>query len=156
MISTTDGLIYLTALRSLESIEIQFTPLLNKERVPNYGEIQVVGRNNPFQHYTGGKDTLNLELDFHSDEESREDVVRKVRMLESWSVNDGYDNPPERIRFTFGNFFREGEIWVITQINTDFSLFDNNYGMLPRQAYVQLTLTLDSSTNRRKTDIQWN
>lgn len=150
-------MLYITALRSLERLDIQFVPKsINTSRKVTLGEIAVVGRNNPFQHYTGGGNTFSLELDFCAEEESREDVVRKCRLLESWAMNDGFEFAPERLRITFGKFFKENEVWVISNINVDYSMFSAQHGMLPTQAYAKVDFVLDTSTNRKKSDVQWS
>lgn len=152
----TEGLLYLTALRSLDRIDIQFVPKeLELNRQSDMGEIRIVGRNNPFYHYTGGSNSFKLELDFYSEDENREDVVAKCRLLESWAVNDGYDKPPERIRITFGKLFKPDEVWVIKGVNVKYSFFDKTKGFLPRQAYATLDLVLDTKNNRKISDVQW-
>lgn len=154
--TTTDGKLYLTALRSLERLDIQFVPQsLSPTRSVKWAEIAIVGRNNPLHHYTGGNNELMLELDFHAANEDREDVIAKCRLLESWAMNDGYANPPERIRLTFGRLFKENEIWVINSLDFDYSQFSPEHGMLPVQAYARVGLKMDTDTNRTKADVQW-
>ena len=72
MATTTQGMIYLTALNSLEKLEVQYIPTsISTSRDVNLGEVAIVGRNNPTHHYTGGSNSLNLELDFHSSQKNR-------------------------------------------------------------------------------------
>lgn len=154
--TTTGGKLYFTALGSLERLEIQFVPPeISPERTANWAEIVIVGRNNPLHHYTGGSNSLSLTLDFHAEEESREDVIRKCRLLESWSMNDGWSNPPERIKLTFGKLFKEDEVWIIKAVKPTYSLFSPEHGMLPRQAMVQIDLALDTDRNRKVRDVLW-
>lgn len=157
MISTTQGRLYLTALSSLERLEIQFVPNeISPSRQANWSEIAIVGRNNPLYHYTGGTNSLSLTLDFHSVEEDRSDVVRKCRLLESWAMNNSYNNPPERIKLTYGKLFKEDEIWLIQSVNPTYTQFSAEHNFLPVQAIVQLDLVLDTDRNRKTRDVLWN
>ena len=155
--STTDGRLYLTALKSLEKVEIQYVPKeLVLGRTANMAKIAIVGRNNPLHHYTGGETTLTLELDFHSEDENREDVIEKVRKIQSWMQNNGAKESAERVRLTFGKLFKAHEIWVIETAPARFSRFNPTKGCLPQQAYMTLTLSLDPDNNTTKKDTQWN
>lgn len=146
----------MTALGSLEKLEIQFMPAtLAPSRSANWAEIAIVGRNNPLHQYTGGSNSLTLELDFHSVDEDREDVIQKCKLLESWAMNDGWSKPPERIKLTWGKLFKADEIWVIKSVNPSYSLFSAEHGMLPRQAMVQVELALDTDKNRTRRDVRW-
>lgn len=154
--TTTEGKLYMTALGTLERVEIQFMPKeLSPVRKSDWAEIAIVGRNNPFNQYTGGSNSLSLELDFVSTEENREDVVEKCRMIESWSINDGYDKPPQVIRLTWGKLFKEKEVWVIRNVNTNYSMFSPAHGMLPTMATMTIELAMDTQTNRKTGDVQW-
>lgn len=65
--------------------------------------IKSMGRNNPFQIYTGSEDTLNLEITWYSNEGHREDVINKCRLLESWAKGDGYQSSPPVLQIIWGN-----------------------------------------------------
>lgn len=157
MSSTTGGRLYLTAINSLEKLEIQYVPKeIVLDRNANIADIVIVGRNNPIHQYTSGDTTLTLELDFHAEEESREDVIRKVRLLQSWMHNDGYSKPAEIVRLTWGKLFKANEVWVIKRAPAKFSNFNPSKEWLPQQAYVSLTLALDTSENLKKRDYQWS
>ena len=156
MATTTKGMIYLTALNSLEKLEVQYIPTsFSTNREANLGEVAVVGRNNPKHHYTGGSNGFTLELDFYSDQKNREDVVAKCRLLESWSMNDG-NKPQELIRVTFGKFFKENEVFRIASINVDYSLFSTANSMLPRIAKATVEFKLDTKFNRKSEDVKWS
>lgn len=153
----TEGLLYLTALRSLDRVDIQFVPKeLDLNRTSDYAEIAIVGRNNPLYHYVGGSNTLTLDLDFYAEDENKEDVIAKCRQIESWSMNNSYQQPPENIRVTFGQLFKPNEIWLISSCPVKYSNFDKVKGFLPRQAYMTLELQLDTKMNRRSIDVQWS
>lgn len=154
--ATTDGKLYLTALSSLKKLEIQYVPSeLGLNRSASWSGVEILGRNNPIHQYTGGTNSLELELDFYSEQDNREDVIEKCRLLESWAMNDGFSNPPERIRLTFGKVFKAEEVWIINNVSTTYKLFAKEFGSLPRQANVTLSLVLDTDSNRKVKDVLW-
>lgn len=145
---------YLTAIRSLEQIKIDYLPKsISPNRSSDIADLKIIGRNNPVHHYLSGSNTITLDLDFYAKEKNREDVIKKCRMLESWAVNDGFDKKPEQVRITLGSIFKFEDLWVIDSIVTDFSNFDAAYNFLPKQAYVKLSLKLDTPKNRKRRDI---
>ncbi len=153
--NTTQGMLYVTSMRTLQRLDIQFMPKeLATDRTANFADIAIVGRNNPLHHYTGGDNSLSFEFDFYSETENREDVIEKCRLLESWSMNDG-DTPPEQIRLTFGRLFKADEIWIIKKVAVRYSLFSPEHGMLPRQAYAKVDFVLDPKFNRKTSDVKW-
>jgi len=154
--ATTEGKMYLTALSSLKKLEIQYVPTkLGISRGANWAEIAILGRNNPIYQYTGGSNSLHLTLDFYSEQDNREDVVEKCRLLESWTMNNGFDEPPERIRLTFGRLFKATEIWLIESVDIDYKMFAKDFGSLPKQATVEVSLILDTVKNRSINDALW-
>jgi hypothetical protein len=114
---------------------------------PNWVSLTPMGRNNPLYHYTGSEDSLSLTLDWYSEEENREDVIRKCKHIESWSKNDGYDNPPPRVKLLWGNSYLNQATWVISDCEYKLSNFHYSYNMLPQQAYQKLTLLRVTETN---------
>lgn len=149
MITTTKKKLYLTALSSLNRLELQFVPdSMQLTRSAEYGKIQVVGRNNPLHHYTTGSTNMNLNFDFIAGTESREDVKERCRWLESLAYNESYEEPPERIRLTFGKLFRPTDIWLVTNVQITYTQFDQLNDFEPFQATVSLQLALDSELNK--------
>lgn len=152
--TTTDGKCYFVAVKSLEKLEIQFVPAeLNFTRNTTTEAVQIVGRNNPLYHYTAGETLLSFELDFYAAEESRQDVIRKCRWLEALAANDGFENPPEQVKLVFGDLFRD-EVWIVKNVNYKISNFNKEFGFLPQQAYVTISLGLDPKANLKTKDIQ--
>lgn len=139
----------------LDRLEIQFVPPeLNFDRRPEVSPIQIVGRNIPKYHYGGGSRTFEIQLDFYSELENRTDVIRKCRIIESWSANDGHLVPPKRVKVIWGSLFSGSTSWwIITACPYRISNFDKTTGFLPRQAYMDLTLTEDSDTIVTRKDI---
>ena len=155
-ITTTGRRLYLTNLQNLERLEIQFVPKeLNLTRSPTYGDIQIVGRNTPVPHYTGGNTSLSMELDFYSSKEDRQDVVQKCKWLESLAYNDGYSSPPPNVRLTYGELFKNGEVWIVKSVGVRYTRFSSVNDFLPVQAFVSITLQLDPEFNLKRTNVLW-
>lgn len=153
----TGGRLFLTALTSLEKVEMQYVPNeMTLDRTANVADIFIVGRNNPVHQYTSGNTELTFELDFHAEDSDRADVLRKVRMIQSWASNDGYSKPAELIRVSFGDVFKADEVWVLKRAPAKFSGFSRKHGFKPTQAYMSLQLALDTKTNRKRREAQWS
>lgn len=151
--STTEGKLYFIALQSLDRLEIQFVPKLQMSRNANYANIQIIGRNTPKYQYLSGQSTMSLELDFHSMNEDRKDVIDKCRWLEHLTFNDGYETPPQKIKLVFGDLFRD-EVWLVRRVNCDLQNFHKPSGYLPQQAYVSLELMLDPESSLTWEDVR--
>ena len=155
--TTTEGKIYITALKTLERLEIQFLPKeIQFGRKIDYGEVVVVGRNNPLYHFSGGSNEFTIELDFLAYTESREDVIQRCKWLEALTSNDGFSKPPEKVKVTFGKLFKPTEVFIITNFTYKLSGFKSQYGYLPTQAIATVTFSLDPEENRKHSDIKWN
>lgn len=153
--SITGGNLYFVSIKDPnDKLEIQFVPPeLSITRTPDISEIKIVGRNNPLYQYASGTTELSFELDFYADEESREDVIRKCRWLESFTFNDGYENPPSQIKLVYGSLFRN-EVWIIKRVDYRLSQFHKEKGYLPQQAYARITLALDPKFNLKIEDVR--
>lgn len=155
IISTTGGNLYMIALDSLERIEIQYVPKeLALTRNAKLGELAIVGRNIPKNHQTGGSKFLKFTLDFYSVKESaegRDDVIKKLRLLESWTYNEGIDRNAEKIKLVYGSMFRD-EIWTVQTVDIKMVEFEKQT-FLPLQAYVNVTLKLDTNKNPKRSDV---
>jgi len=138
-----------------QKVEIQFFPTeLVPERKINSNDIEIIGRNNPLEHYTGGATTLPLALDFYAEEANLEDVMRRIKMIESWTYNDGYDEGRPLIKLVWGKLFKAQEVWTIKRFSSRMVQFDKKNGFLPRQAYVDITLSLHTPTNLKASDVR--
>lgn len=151
--TTTEGQLYFVALKSLDRLHIQFVPDLDITRKTDISDIKIVGRNIPQYQYLGGETTLDLKLDFHSMDEDRMDVINKCRWLEHLAHNDGYKKPPEQVKLIFGELFKE-QIWIVKDVKYKLSGFNRSKGFLPQQAYADVTLALDLSSNPTWTDVR--
>lgn len=126
--------------RQIEKLRIQCVPMeISYAPESNWAVIPSIGRNNPFYHYTGGEDVLQFTLDWYSTDETRFDVIDKCRIVESWTRSDAYKQAPPTIILVYGDLFSVQK-WILTSAQYKMSLFDKERGMLPRQAYQELTL----------------
>lgn len=110
------------------------------------------GMNNAFYQYTGGEDSLEFTITWYADDESRQDVIRKCKWLESLTRNDGYDNPPHVVQFIFGDLFKNSK-WIVFGAAYKLSNFNREVGMLPQMASQQLVLKRVSQINRTRNEI---
>lgn len=155
-ISTTDSLLWLVNVNNpKERVKIQFFPAqLSVDRVANVQDIDIVGRNNPLHHYSGGTTSLPLELDFYAERDDLKDVIETIKLIESWTFNDGYDAPIPQIKLLFGDLFQDTDTWTIKRCSYRMTQFVKEAGLLPRQAYMSLELTMDTRKDLRARDVR--
>lgn len=103
--------------------ELQVDPL------SNWNTIKSIGRNNGYQVYTGGEDTLTFDVSWYSVTENnadRTDVITKCRLLESWSKADGYKKSPPTLRILWGKSgLFDKDYFVLVSANYKLSNFQN-------------------------------
>lgn len=154
MATTTNGQLYFVIIKTLERLNIQFIPdVLHWNRTVKEGDIIIVGRNNPVEHYITGTDTISFKLTLHALEESRADVIKRAKWIKSLTYNNGYNSARPRIRLVWGDMFNK-EVWVVKSVDLDFRLFDKVNGMLPTLAGVDVVLQLDPSKNLTINDVR--
>lgn len=148
--------------RTYSYLKLPFVPReLNYSPESNFVGIASFGRNNPFYQFTGSEDTLTFEIDWFSERDDREDVIFNCRWLEALSKSDGYDDVPHRVILSWGmdNKLFSDSIWLVTSAPYRLTDFVRGYqdentreiisvGMLPQQAYQQVTLKRLSNLNR--------
>lgn len=131
--------------------EIDYTP------ESEFVKIASPGRNNPFYHYGGSEDTLVLELDWHSTDNTRAETIANCRWIESFTKNDGWEEGPHPVILSWGeNLFNQGmgEAWLIVSAPYKLSQFDKPHDMFPVQAYQTITLKRITEFNRSRNDIK--
>lgn len=163
-ISTTNQKIYIvdigresdfSAQKKYERLDIQFLPKeINMPRTANIADIEVIGRNNPLHHFTGGDETISLELDFYCDSGQRDAVIKKIRWLQSVAINDGYFGKASRVVLIWGDLYKGDAKWVVKSVVPKMSNFSSKFGFLPQQAYVQLTMALDTNYSLTKSQLR--
>ena len=154
--STTEGQMYLVNVQNpIERVYIQFFPNdISFNRDVKMNQIDIIGRNNPLHHYSSGATSFNLTLDFYAEEDSLEDVQRRIKMIESWTYNEGYTNGVNQVKIVWGQLFKAQEVWVITKCSYKMQQFDKKRGFLPRQAYMDLSFSLDTKSNVKSSDLK--
>jgi hypothetical protein len=135
---------------SLKALQIQTVPMeLSVDPIAKWATIPSIGRNNPFYHYTGGEDSLKFTLDWYTVRDSNQDVIENCRWVESLARNNAYNQGPTRVLLIFGDLF-QFDLWVVESAPYRLNLFNRERGMLPKQAYQELTLkkVIDKNTSR--------
>lgn len=154
-VNNTGGKCYIVELRPpYQKLEMQFIPASMKlTSTAQNAKIEVVGRNNPIHHYTGGDDKLVFKLDFYSDTEDRDDVIKKCRWIQALRYNNGSRGPKRNVKVVMGDMFQR-EIWIVDSVAIDLSTFDGTKGFRPRQATVDINLSLDPIKNLTIDDVR--
>ncbi len=152
--STTEELLYLVNVQTpSERVKIQFFPNeLPFERMPKVNDIDIIGRNNPLNHYTGGATSFNLTLDFYGESDDLKDVMQRINMVLSWTYNEKGKGIPT-IKVIWGDLFKD-EVWVIKKCSYRLLQFDKRNAAMPRQAYMDLTFSLDTNNDKKAGDIR--
>lgn len=151
--SKTAAPVFIVNLETKEYIKLHFVPLeVEWESKSNIAAIASIGRNNPFYHFTGGEDTINLELDWHAYDNARQSAIGAANTLKAWSRNDGYKKGLPRIKLIFGNLFRD-HVFIIAAAPYKMSLFQRNRGMMPAQVNQTLTLKKVTMSNETRNTI---
>jgi hypothetical protein len=145
---------YIVDLITLERLYFQNIPnTIKYSPESNWMAVASSGRNNPIYHYTGSEDILAFTLSWYSDELSKQDVIKKIKWLESLSKNDGYDNKPHPVQCVWGSMFRDAK-WIVSSAGpVEMGLFDRTSGMFPKIATQELILKRITDTNRTREQI---
>lgn len=152
--TTNNELILVELTPPFERLFLQFVPKkLEPSRSADYASVLPIGRNNPLLHYTGGDNSLPLTVDFYSDDERREDVIQKVKWLESLAMNDGYESPAPKVKLIMGDVFQY-EVWRVSSCKSTMEAFDQENNWLPMRASVKLQLKLDPDNNLEFNDLR--
>ena len=86
------------------AIQIQGMPTeveVNPETT--WAVIKSPGKNGAFYNYIGSEDSITLEISWYATHESREDVITKCKLLESWSKANGDFSSPPRLEIAWGS-----------------------------------------------------
>lgn len=166
--STTRGQVYIVELKPpYQALEFQFLPgEIQKERVGQWANIGIVGRNNSRHHLTGGEDRLELQLDFNSLHESdKSRAYKSVTFLDSLTLRDAKFGGYQNVKVVWGesDIFRH-KIWIVKSVRANLSHFlstqdlkrtipiqntGTNFDMGPTRALVSVSLELDPVENER-------
>lgn len=153
--------------RYYDKLKIPFVPReLNIEPESNFVGIASFGRNNPIYQFTGSEDTITFDIDWHSDQANREDVIFNCRWIEALSKADGYDEMPHRVMIIWGNGNKlfQDHLFILEKAPYKLSQFVKGYkdpktgervstSMLPQQAIQRITLKRLTETNLTSREI---
>lgn len=135
--------IYIVELQSGgERLELQYLPTeVNFTREASVANIDVAGRNDPIAQWTGGSTKLNFSFSFYSDEEGRQDVLRKVNWLKSLTYKNskGFVSP---VRLIYGNMFRD-YIWLVQSVQVKYDVV-HAFHKAPLRAEVSISLVAET------------
>ena len=151
----------------IDTILLPFIPRELEYNIDSsFVSIKPIGRNNPGYHYTGSEDRLEFEIDWHSTNENRYDVIEKCRKIEALSKSDSYNSPPHYVALQWGkdNILFRDHLFVIISASYKLVQFSKghinqsgailNTSMLPIQAYQKVTLSRVTSNNLSSIQIQ--
>lgn len=122
--------------------------------------VKSMGRNNPFMLYTGGEDSIQLDISwFVNDSFNREEVLTKCRLLESWTKADGYVKSPPTLKISWGSSgIFDNDLFILESAPYQLSNFqnaskDSDLGLLPQCATQTLTFKRVTRNNRSHAEI---
>lgn len=150
--STTNKELFIVETSSPGSrLEIQFVPgVVAGNRNAKLQSVAIVGRNDDLLHYTGGSETLSLELEFYGENDH---VLKAVNWLKSLTMNDSYAGAFRTVKLAFGDLFKH-EVWAIKSVKPSMTHLAQEAGWLPLRAKVQVEFQLDPKKNRYIDDVR--
>lgn len=145
---------YILDLVTLERLYFQNIPNDHKYNPDaSWAVIASPGRNTPIYLYDGSEDVLSFTLSWYCEESDRQDVLTKVKWLESLTKNDGYDNKPHPVQCVWGQMYRDAKWIVFSAGPINWGLHDRQFGMLPKLATQELVLKRIAEVNRTRADV---
>lgn len=151
-----------------EVIRLPFIPKeLSYNSESAFVAIKPIGANNPRYQFTGAEDKLEFEIDWHSFDNDRRDVIKQCRKIESLSKADAYTGNPHRVLLMWGeaDTLFSAHVFIVTAAPYRLTQFSNGHhtpdgelhftDMLPVQAYQKVTLSRITSANLSKVDIEF-
>lgn len=153
--------------KSYESLVIQGKPSeVNCEAENSWVAVRTNGRNNPFYMYTGSEDTISFDISWYSIEPDRSDVIKKCRLLESWTKADAYGAAPPELWLSWGsselfkhsNFILVSAPYVLSNFQNAYRLNRSSpiidLGLMPNTATQKLTFKRVTDHNLSRVEIQ--
>jgi hypothetical protein len=161
------------AINRPRSIDLYFMP---REVIENptstFATLAPLGRNNPHYQFVGSEDTLEFEVDWHSLEEDRKDVISNVKWLQALTKASDWRDQPHRVMLVWSDnpLIWRDDTWILVSASTRYTQFEHqgkvhdpnmSYGkmktknsdLLPVQAYQKLTFKKVSQFNLKADDI---
>lgn len=154
--------------KGFNTIKLPFIPReLNYNSESSFAAIKPIGSNNPRYHYTGAEDKLEFEIDWHSFDNDRRDVISQCRKIEALSKADGYTGSPHRVILQWGSsgYLFDGMEFIVLAAPYRMTQFSNGHinsdgslqltHAMPVQAYQKVTLARITSHNLNKVEIEY-
>lgn len=146
--------------QGIEEIRLPFIPR-EVEVTPDsvFASIRPIGRNNAKYHYTGSEDRISFEIDWHSFNFNRDDVITNCRKIEALSKADAYSRSPHRVMVKWGkgDTLFDGQYFLVLSASYRLSHFNKSYTdtggnikdthLLPIQAHQKVVLGRITTTN---------
>jgi hypothetical protein len=79
-------------------------------------------------------------------------VIKKVKWLQALGKNNGYEEAPHEVLFSFGVLFK-GSKWIVPKVIPTFKHFNREYLMLPMYAAAAITMKRVTEENRKRANI---
>lgn len=144
---------FLLDLVTAKKLYFQTIPLeIAVEPASSWVAVAAAGRNTPLYQYTGGEDTITFTISFYGNHESRQDVLTKLKWIQSLSRNDGYDNKPHHVKFIMGDLFKDAK-FIVSASPYRMAHFHREKGMMPQLGYIDITLKRVMELNMSRADI---
>lgn len=110
------------------SLDLMYMPKEVRETQKTaFASLSPLGRNNPHYQFVGSEDMLEFEVDWHSQETYRKDVIRNVKWLQALNRADGWNTEPRRVKIVWSDnpMMWRDDIWILTQAPARYTQFSN-------------------------------
>lgn len=113
---------------------LRYVPVVSDSRTANFANIDIAGRSNPILHYTGGEDTMKIDIKEHKSSDQTY-VLNFINTLKSFAY--GQD-----LIVVLGDFVRN-KVFVLNSIQTNYKDHEARNGMLPKNIEASLSFRLN-------------
>lgn len=118
-----------------------FPKEIEQHRTVDFVKVKPVGKSLPSYHGTGGELTMDFEISFTAETEDRADLMAKYKWLEARTYFNVNKTPVHRLQVVFGDMLNV-QLWIITDLKANFSIFNLQRGNMPQLAIVKVSLAL--------------
>lgn len=134
-------------------LSFQMIPDLSYSTESKVVAIAANGRNNPIYQYTGSENKLELEISWYATENDRKDVLRNCRWLEARAQANGWIDGMHELHIIFGQVFKPTDLWILSKVESDYTLPHASYGLVPTLAKQKLSFLRVAIKNRTHSQI---
>lgn len=150
MKTTSNNELYFVNYETLDRLAFQFVPMeVGENREQFISEHKVVGRNHPVLQSTGGRSSMSLSVNLYG-----EDVAERAKFFTQFTMNDGLDSSPPRLKIIWAGLIPDNSLWVVRSVNPSFSLFSPKDNFAPRMCVVSLELIQWTPENYSFNDVK--